>query len=1529
MVDLNGPSDECMCRAAGGNNMVWPATRCGETRVISCFEDVDEGSLSRVCGENGIWSDYIEGNCTCSETTEFDTVWPSTRGGETAHVACVNDGVKTRDRLCLMNGEWDDMMTGGCSCLAGEYQGVRWEETEGGNYAEHVCDVGAEGTPYLRFCNKDGGWSFTVEGGCSCPETFASGVTWDAVGPLTTQTVMCNANSVGESMQRTCSIYGSWEPIQGNCDCPEENLDGVIWPQTTSGVTAYVSCAPGAVGTPSSRICYPTGYWGFVVEGACSCPEEDWQNYAGTHYTFPETAAGQTVMMECANGLEGMITRHCGLFGVWEEPLGCHEDVYCPEETIGLLHFNETLGGTTVMYMCKGDSSMSYGRLCRENGVWDSLIGYCECPEEVDAQGNLWPRTRGNETYEQECDSGYSGKVSRGCSFFGEWYEIENTCVRYMCPAEVVNGLEWPETPSLTTATHSCEGTGVGLQRFCNAMGTWEEVTGSCSCVSEELDGILFPELPAGEEFSFACAQEGYMGARTRRCGILGAWEEIVDGCYPLSCPPEEYEGVDWPLTIAGTYASVNCTSSSEGYSERFCRIDGQWASRVRGPGCSCDEVVVEENGLYVFPPTPHGETVTFSCAVMYSGTISYTCTRSGEWTNLVNECERLICPGETIGGLYFPPALSNTTQFVSCAEGGVGTGYSRFCSENGRWEDSYSGSCSCPAEEVRHTDGHLYNFDETSGGDVVSQVCGGDLAGSVSRVCSLIGGWQPIRGECQQLQCPEETLDNYHWPLTNSSTLQTLPCNDYRSGNVTRYCHAAGVWEDPVENCRERECTGVTINPLGNGCMNVLFTPDSSTPYVKLDVVPSTSPDFSVVFRGRTARICGLEANVAYSMFVQYCTNEDLSVCTSSCMKSDVYYQQTCDIMSAIDIINVVTGEDTAITFSSRFPSCPGEPSFLEVTYRCVEQCGDTPIEETRQFACTSLNGCVAGQRGEFTITADFPTDALFEVQQRMQFVSDFSGLQQYSPIRSFRVRDLLRPSYLSPTVEYINSQTVRLNLGNIAEGNVAYSKHVIYIYKMLTGTRRRLVDSLFSTVTLCPLGNTVCEETYTDVVVEPGYTFTFSIYSTMMVGNRRIVSIASIDVDLVPYFTLTPYPGDSFIRLVLANAKYDLSGTCSFISQSTSTQTLVEVSLPKQETVRVLGTNLVINSNYVVTCALHDELGLENRQTVSVSTVDVIEPTLTLEVLKDTIYDVQVSATVNKPVSLYCQVSTLDVIPSVQELIMYGTYFDVTEEQYEVNLLLPQSFETTYRVTCAAVDVYNRAAHATIEVTPSGTVYVPELVSVYPELDATNVPPLVSMQLTFKYPVRVTECQFCFFILYDMTNHESTNLYSSSFSIVGNSIVFATRQFSSLTQYRLTPSTRGLIVDAANGAVFEPEDDTLLQFTVREYTETDGEVINPPVGSFFPVNGVIEVEFNTYLFLNEGSLTLNTLSVAADNMCLQIKHNSETSTTLLIPVEDCVGLLRSDSSYVMVLPQGLLRTRDFMYSPRITHVFQTESRK
>ena len=72
---------------------------------------------------------------------------------------------------------------------------------------------------------------------------------------------------------------------------------------------------------------------------------------------------------------------------------------------------------------------------------------------------------------------------------------------------------------------------------------------------------------------------------------------------------------------------------------------------------------------------------------------------------------------------------------------------------------------------------------------------------------------------------------------------------------------------------------------------------------------------------------------------------------------------------------------------------------------------------------------------------------------------------------------------------------------------------------------------------------------------------------------------------------------------------------------------------------------------------------------------------------------------------------------------------------------------------------------------------------------------------------------------------------------------------------------------------------------------------------------------------------MLLNTLSVDASNACLQVKHPSRHTTSLFIHVADCVGHLFPDTSYTLVIPQGLLETRDGMESPRIVHVFSTDS--
>ena len=125
----------------------------------------------------------------------------------------------------------------------------------------------------------------------------------------------------------------------------------------------------------------------------------------------------------------------------------------------------------------------------------------------------------------------------------------------------------------------------------------------------------------------------------------------------------------------------------------------------------------------------------------------------------------------------------------------------------------------------------------------------------------------------CKRIQCPEEQLNGYAWPATNSSTEVRVPCSESMTGYVSRTCGATGVWSEPEDSCRTQMCEPVTINRMSNGCMNLKFEPEAA-PYVRVNVVPSSSPDLSMVFRGRTVRICGLEVKVAYSMFVEYCTD-------------------------------------------------------------------------------------------------------------------------------------------------------------------------------------------------------------------------------------------------------------------------------------------------------------------------------------------------------------------------------------------------------------------------------------------------------------------------------------------------------------------------------------------------------------------------------------------------------------------------------------------------------------------------------
>ena len=227
---------------------------------------------------------------------------------------------------------------------------------------------------------------------------------------------------------------------------------------------------------------------------------------------------------------------------------------------------------------------------------------------------------------------GYSGELTRQCSFFGDWIKVCGLCTGSRCPAEEQSAVMWAATDSMETASW-VSGLGAGFARVCG------EVTGECSCPATTMDEVEYPASAAGTVFHLECPA-GYTGSFERRCN-----GKIEKNCVRITCREESFEGVMWPATKGGLTAVHSCGEDEEGGLRRVCRENGLGSSVVSGEGCYCQPTVVK------------------ACSTMYAGTIRCTCSLGGSWTDLVSECERITCPGETMEGLFFPTTESDTTR--------------------------------------------------------------------------------------------------------------------------------------------------------------------------------------------------------------------------------------------------------------------------------------------------------------------------------------------------------------------------------------------------------------------------------------------------------------------------------------------------------------------------------------------------------------------------------------------------------------------------------------------------------------------------------------------------------------------------------------------------------------------------------------------------------------------------------------------------------------------------------------------------
>ena len=111
-------------------------------------------------------------------------------------------------------------------------------------------------------------------------------------------------------------------------------------------------------------------------------------------------------------------------------------------------------------------------------------------------------------------------------------------------------------------------------------------------CPAATIDGIPVESAIFGETIEVPCPAGRHEGVMNVTCSATGVWETPTTLCrgslrgvsslVPYTCAEETVEGISWPLTNAGTQATVSCVLKNpqlRGNITRECLIAGEWGN--------------------------------------------------------------------------------------------------------------------------------------------------------------------------------------------------------------------------------------------------------------------------------------------------------------------------------------------------------------------------------------------------------------------------------------------------------------------------------------------------------------------------------------------------------------------------------------------------------------------------------------------------------------------------------------------------------------------------------------------------------------------------------------------------------------------------------------------------------------------------------------------------------------------------------------------------------------------------------------
>ena len=294
-----------------------------------------------------------------------------------------------------------------------------------------------------------------------------------------------------------------------------------------------------------------------------------------------------------------------------------------------------------------------------------------------------------------------------------------------------------------------------------------------------------FTRTIAGQTASKNCPT-GYTGSITRKCSETGVWENIYSNCQQIACEAAD----NFTRTLAGQTATKNCPTGYTGNQTRYCNEDGKWEN-TNSTSCKVISCPVNNN----WPSTKAMSTASIKCPTGYTGMQTRYCNEDGKWGNIDStSCKKDFCTSEIYSGISWPETIAGKSVSISCPTGYIGS-QTRFCNENGTWENINSTSCKvitnssesisfCPADDV---------WQVTKVGDIAKVSC--DNGGEKSRECLEGGIW----GDIDTSNCSDETKycsEDGEWERTESGNISKQNCL-FGLSEKTRRCNTDGIWED------------------------------------------------------------------------------------------------------------------------------------------------------------------------------------------------------------------------------------------------------------------------------------------------------------------------------------------------------------------------------------------------------------------------------------------------------------------------------------------------------------------------------------------------------------------------------------------------------------------------------------------------------------------------------------------------------------------------------------------------------------